>query len=196
VDLEKGKIMTARSHSATLGRERSDLVAHVAALYGRHRDDVYRLALRYGRADPQWAEDIVQDVFVALCRRADAMDELDDLRGWLYRVATNACLSRLRRERVRNAPGVRWLLGTVEPTPDPDPETHNANLQAVRRLLGRMERLPPRERIALCMLHLDDLQQAEIAEVLGLSRGYVSKLIKRAHRRLRQEAKEDHDDQP
>jgi RNA polymerase sigma-70 factor, ECF subfamily len=145
---------------------------------------VHRLALRYGRCDRGWAEDVVHDVFVALCRVADDLEDLDDVWGWLYRVTTNACLGRLRREAVRDNPIVRWVLGESAPR-EPDPEASSAMIADVRRVLARLETLPPRERVVLCMLHLDGLRQIEIAEVLGLSKGQVSKLVKRAHERIR-----------
>ena len=54
----------------------------------------------------------------------------------------------------------------------------------MRQQLERLEQLPPRERVVLCMLHLDGLRQIEIAEVLGLSKGQVSKLVAQPPRTL------------
>jgi RNA polymerase sigma-70 factor, ECF subfamily len=177
--------VSARTPSVALPITRQQILARVAEIYGLHRDDVYRIALRYGRSDRAWAEDVVHDVFVALCRVAEQLEDLGDIHGWLYRVTTNACLGRLRREAVRSNPAVRWLLGEVAPRPS-DPEASSAAVEGVRQLLERLEQLPPRERVVLCMLHLDGLRQIEIAEVLGLSKGQVSKLVARAHARIRE----------
>lgn len=176
--------MSVRARTADPVSARQELLARVAEIYAEHRDAVHRLALRYGRCDHAWAEDVVHDVFVALVRHADELEDLDDVGGWLYRVATNACLGRLRREAVRENPAVRWLLG-ASTAREPDPETSSAAHEAVRHVLARLELLPPRERVVLCMLHLDGLRQQEIAEVLGLSKGQISKLVKRAHERIR-----------
>ena len=176
--------MTLRARTAELAGARPEAHAKVAEIYARHRDDVHRLALRYGRCDRGWAEDVVHDVFVALCRVADDLEDLDDVWGWLYRCTANACLGRLRREAVRENPIVRWVLG-ASATHEPDPEAASAVREDVRRVLARLDALPPRERVVLCMLHLDGLRQIEIAEVLGLSKGQVSKLVKRAHERIR-----------
>lgn len=176
--------MTTRARMAELSSTRAEAHAKVAEIYARHRDDVHRLALRYGRCDRGWAEDVVHDVFVALCRVADELEDLDDVWGWLYRCATNACLGRMRREAVRENPLVRWVLG-ASVVHEPDPEAKSAVREDVRRVLARLDALPPRERVVLCMLHLDGLRQIEIAEVLGLSKGQVSKLVKRAHERIR-----------
>jgi len=174
--------MSARADALPTARQ--EVLARVAQIYAGHRDEVFRLALRYGRSNRAWAEDVVHDVFVALCRVADDLEELDDVRGWLYRVTTNACLGRLRREAVRNNPAVRWLLGDSVAS-EPDPESTSAAAHDLRRVLARLDVLPPRERVVFCMLHLDGLRQIEIAEVLGVSKGQVSKLVKRAHERIR-----------
>ena len=158
--------------------------ARVAALYREHRDQVYRLALRYGRGDRTWAEDVTQDVFVSLCKVIDRLEDDDALKGWFYRVATNRCLSRLRRETVANAPGVRWLLGRA-PHPASDPEAQAAERRDLKRVDAVLGTLPPKQRIAFCMYRLDGKEQQEIGEILGFSKSYVCKLIKRAEAKIR-----------
>ena len=67
---EAGEMHELESSSLLLVREGAAAGApatRVATLYRQHRDQVYRLALRYGRGDRQWAEDVTQDVFVSLC---------------------------------------------------------------------------------------------------------------------------------
>ena len=49
-----------------------------------------------------------------------------------------------------------------------------------------VEALPPKERVAFCMHHLDGKRQIEIAATLGHSKGYVCKLLKRAEARVRE----------
>ncbi|MCA9709401.1 MAG: sigma-70 family RNA polymerase sigma factor [Myxococcales bacterium] len=158
--------------------------ARVAALYHQHRDQVYRLALRYGRGNRTWAEDVTQDVFVSLCKVIDRLEDDDALKGWFYRVATNRCLSRLRREAVANAPAVRWLLGRSATVPE-DPEAQATERRDLRRVDQVLATLPPKQRIALCMYRLDGKEQAEIGEILGFSKSYVCKLIKRAEATIR-----------
>lgn len=158
--------------------------ARVASLYRQHRDQVYRLALRYGRGDRTWAEDITQDVFVSLCKVVDRLDDDEALKGWFYRVATNRCLSRLRRETVANAPAVRWLLGRSARSPA-DPEALTTERRDLQRVDAVLEALPPKQRIAFCMYRLDGKEQQEIGDILGYSKSYVCKLIKRAESKIR-----------
>lgn len=169
--------MNAESRKFALVHEGVDTRTRVRTLYRLHRDDVYRLALRYGQGDPAWAEDIVQDVFVTLCRKVDKLEDDADLGGWFYRVTHNRCLSRLRRRAVAQSPAVRWLLGRRGVSHDDRRAEHRAGLHEVFTFVDALQ---PKQRLAFCMYHLDGMEQAEIGEVLGVSKSYVCKLIKRA----------------
>src|SRR5437762_1383893 len=57
--------------------------AEVEALYRRHHRFVFRLALRYGKGNTAWAEDVTQDVFVDLFKIVHTLHDLDDMEGWL-----------------------------------------------------------------------------------------------------------------
>jgi RNA polymerase sigma-70 factor, ECF subfamily len=155
--------------------EEFDVRERVQWLYRRHRDDVYRLALRYGRGDPAWAEDVTQDVFVSLCRNVNKLGDWDDLGRWFYRVTHNVCLSRLRRASTKEA--IRRLVGQRGDVDDTRRAEHRAGL---RRVLEIVDRLEPRQRLAFCMYYLDGLEQTEIGDILGCSKGNVCKLIQRA----------------
>lgn len=156
----------------------------VEALYVQHREFVYRLALRYGGGSHAWAEDVTQEVFLRLF---DALAQLEDDRAmepWFYRVTTNRCLNRLRSERLRNSAPVRWLLGRRNED-GRSPERVAAARQGLEQASAVLASLPPKERVAFSMHVLDGKKQIEIAEVLGHSKGYVSKLIARAEERVR-----------
>lgn len=151
----------------------------VARLYATHRASVYRLCLRYGSGDRAWAEEVTGDVFVTVMARVDRLGDQDDLGGWFYRVTTNHCLKRLRRDRVRRTFG---LDGRARSADRPGAAAMaRVDLQVV---LAAMAALPPKERVALSMHALDGQTLTEIGEVLGHSKGYVSKLISRARARL------------
>ena len=155
----------------------------IAALYERHKDRLFHAALRVGGGRRSFAEDVVHDVFVSLLKRYDDLADTDDLGGWLYRVGMNAALSRLRREAVRANPMVRFFLGDLQP------EVPSADVRArlddgKREALAALAALPPRERVAFCMVHLDDAPLAHVAAVLGCSVSYACKLAQRAEAAL------------
>lgn len=177
-------------HSDVMALAEIDRVAtagrplEVDALYRRYHGLVYRLALRYGRGDAAWAEDVTQEVFLRLFDVIDRLQEGDGLEGWFYRVTSNRCLNRLRRERVRDAAPVRWLLGQKS-RPPIDPERLTAAREGLDQAWAVLDQLPPKERIAFCMVHVDGKTLVEIGEVLGHSKGYICKLVKRAEARVR-----------
>jgi RNA polymerase sigma-70 factor (ECF subfamily) len=151
--------------------------------WAAHRAGLFRLGLRYGGGRRAFAEDVVQETFLKLWDRIDVIADAHDVGGWLYRVCTNECLTRLRRESFRNSPVVTWLLGHAQPEP-PSADVR-ARLDADRLdALDALRVLPPKERIAFCMVHLDGKTLREVGAVLGLTPGAVHKVLDRANGRL------------
>ena len=181
--MSKQSALPLSSSSVVMRRETA--ADRVDALYRQHRDLVYRLALRYGGGRGAWAEDVTQDVFIRLFDAVGRLDVQAGLEGWLYRVTTNRCLNRLRRERLRNSAPVRWLLGRRQSDPV-DPERVSTARQGLAQAWDVLETLTPKEQVAFCMFYLDGRRQTEIADQLGHSKGYVCKLIKRAEERVRE----------
>jgi RNA polymerase sigma-70 factor (ECF subfamily) len=159
------------------------LHARVERLYDRHKNQVFHLALRYGRGNASWAEDVAQEVFLQLFEAAPGLDDDEDLSGWFYRVTTNRCLNKLKRERFMSSPIVQFFLGRHRANLV-DPESivlARADLSSALLAVGA---LPPKESVAFFMRYVDNKSLEDIAKVLGHSKGYVSKLIDRARRRL------------
>lgn len=158
-----------------------DLGAQLDLLYRRHHRAVYQLALRYGLGNEAWAEDVTQDVFIALLDELPTLDDRSHLDGWLYRVTCNRCLRKLRREQFLRQPLVRWLLTREDVGSIEQQVFARRDLERTRRALAE---LPARERIVVGMCHLDGKSQREVCEALGLSKGYVSKLLARGIAKL------------
>lgn len=162
----------------------AELAERIDRLYRTHRDDVHRIALRYGRGNRSFAEDVTQDVFLTLCRTIGRVDSTRDMAPWFYRVTTNRCLSKLRRDAVRNAPGVRWIIGRSRPAPI-DPEALTSDRRTISAAFEVLQTLPPKQQVAFCAYHLDGKQLDEIGDIMGHSKGYVCKLVKRAEEAIR-----------
>lgn len=156
----------------------------VTRLYREHRLPVYRLALRYGGGDAAFAEDVLQEVFLRVVRHGARLHDQDDLGGWLRRVTTNVSISRLRRRRVRRALPVRWLWRQQARAPR-TPEVLAEARTAVQQVMAAVDLLPAKQKVAFCLYHLEGRSVVEIGEVMGHSKGYVSKLVSRAEDRLR-----------
>lgn len=148
-------------------------------IYEEHRDPVFRWALRYLSGDSAQAEDVTHDVFLRLLENIERLSDDDEMGRWLYRVTVRTCLSRLQRGRLRRSLLERFGWGFRRTPPRAESRLVLADV------LTALEGLPPPQRIAFSMLHLDGLEQREIAEALGFSKGYVSKLIRKATESLR-----------
>jgi RNA polymerase sigma-70 factor (ECF subfamily) len=158
-----------------------DKAARFAALFRAHQDAVHRVGLRYGRGRRAFADDIVQETFLKAWENIDGIRE--DAGGWLYVVATRLSLSRLRKEAVRNNPLVAWLMPLPTASKRADDVVEVAAEAAAS--LAQLDALPPKQRVAFWMVHVDEKPLADVAATLQCSIGYASKLVSRAEEALR-----------
>jgi RNA polymerase sigma-70 factor (ECF subfamily) len=157
------------------------------------------------------AEDLVQETYLRAWRAFGQLNERGSLRSWLYRIATNVCLTTLRRH-----PRRRWLpSGVVGPSADlafatataatddrdydwvqplPDalvaPESDDPAAVTLLRgnlrlaFIASLQYLPPRQRAVLLLREVLDWPAAEVAEALGTSTVAVKSSLQRARARL------------
>ena len=168
----------ARGPRASVWANGEALSALFESSYRAHRDDIYRLCLRYGGGRPAWAEDLTHDVFIKLLEHLRCLEDRDQVGGWLYRVAANLAVSRLRREQ--SLVGKLRTLLAGEDDRDRAVDEAFEEHESAAAAMATLRALPARERVVLCMKVLDGRSQKEIADALDLSEGYVSKLCARA----------------
>jgi RNA polymerase sigma-70 factor (ECF subfamily) len=200
--------MTSHSHGVammqTLGAEadadefdrrtqpfRRELLAHC-----------YRMV---GSADE--AEDLVQETYLRAWRFYDGFQGRSSLRAWLYRIATNACLTALEHRDRRALPSslgapaadpdaqpgpvdleVAWL----QPIPDTlvTPESEDPATIAVTRetlrlaLIATLQYLPPRQRAVLILREVLAFPAADVATMLDTTTAAVKSTLQRARARL------------
>ncbi len=185
--------MSAVSSTSPRGIEATPALATreqiVARLYREHAATAFKLALRYGRGDRQWAEDLVHDVYLEVHRHAERLATMDNPGGWIYRATTSRCLNRLRRDRWLELPVVRWLLATPTRAPD-DPERTRLVRGELGDVFELVNRLPDAQRVCFWMRHVDGMSQPEIADALGFGKSYVCKLLARADAAIAQAREE------
>lgn len=148
-------------------------------VYRRHAPLVHRRARSLLGSDAE-ALDVVQDLFTSLFERPEQFRAQSSLATFLYSATTRACWTRLRNGRTRAK-----LLADADPAAVSsvahcDPE----HLVELRELLAGLDQ--PLAEVAV-FYYLDDMSQAEIAEVLGCSRRQVGYLLERMHAATRTE---------
>ena len=156
------------------------------ALIRAHERRIYTLCRRMCRNEDD-ALEAAQDTFLAVWRGIGAFRADAAFSTWLYRLATNACLDLLRREKKRG--GDVPLDGGEAPNSlaDGAPSPEEAVLRADTRRMVReaLYALPDDYRQILLLRETEQLSYQEIAEVTGLELGTVKSRISRARQALR-----------
>jgi len=137
-------------------------------LYGRYVRSVFGLALRR-LGDRGTAEDAVQEAFTAIWRSASTYrPERGAAGGWIYTVARNAIVDRLRR----NGPTADAELPELAST-EPGPAQQAEDSDVAFRVHRALEELQPREREVIELAYWSGMSQSEVAEYLHLPLGTV-----------------------
>src|ERR1700751_5463811 len=148
-------------------------------LYGRYVRPIFGLALRR-LGDRGHAEDAVQEAFGVDWRSASTYrPERGAAGGWLYTVARNAIVDRLRR----NGPAVGAELPDLM-SPEPGPGQRAEESDTAWRLHRAVEELQPREREVIELAYWSGMSQSEVAGYLGLPLGTVKTRTRSALARL------------
>jgi RNA polymerase sigma-70 factor (ECF subfamily) len=126
------------------------------------------------------AEDVCQETFTRLWQSAAAFVPRAKPSTWLYRIAHNLAIDRLRRRRSTDADAVDALPGSGRPS------ALLVHKQVAERVRAALDQLPERQRAAITLSYYQGMSQAEIAEVLDVSVRAVESLLSRARRELRE----------
>src|SRR5215470_6393301 len=151
------------------------------ALFEKHKDKVYSIALRYS-GDQSAAMDIAQDVFLKLFSSISSFRGESGFDSWLFRLVVNRCLDQRRRTR-RIMPLVDGLLDLLR-TPEKSAIEEMLRSEMSSRVRTAVAALPPEQRMVIVLRYTQGLSYDEIAEALGCSSGTVASRLNRAHRAL------------
>ena len=156
------------------------------AAYGqlmrRHREAAHRVAYAVlGNHDQ--AEDVVQEAFVRAYTAMDRFDQQQSFAAWIKRITVNCALNALRKEQ--RQPGLP-ADDVCSATSGRDPAQHAAasDLRAQTRKV--LATLPPKQRAAITLFALHDMDLASTAAAMGCAVGTVKTHLHRARRKLRQ----------
>ena len=177
-----------------VARARTKDYAAFEELVDRYEDKIFRLAFRFVRNETE-AKEIVQDTFLLVWRKLDTFKGDSQFGSWLYRVATNTALMRLRAQRRHPeisteelpvdyldnygqlpAAGENWAKR-------PDDELQSDELR--RRIQKAVDELPEIYRTVFLIRDVEGLSTEETAEVLEISIPTVKTRLHRARLALR-----------
>ncbi len=159
---------------------------HIAFLLAKHGDELARHIRRMVRDDDA-AQDILQDTMIRAHRALPRLAPGSNERAWLYRIATNTSLNHLR-SRTREREALRRHASERETAVEPQADAPRERDEAQRNALwAHVARLPARQRLALTLRIVDELDYEEIARRIGGSAATARANVYQATRKLRLE---------
>lgn len=155
--------------------------AGLAAAYDRYASALYAYCRTMLR-DPEDASDALQDTFVVAAQKLDGLRDPDRLRPWLYAVARNECLRRVRGHQAQATVDLEQAGEVSDDAVDVDAGLREADLRSLIWAAIQGLNLGEREVFELNVRH--ELDGAELAAALGVSANHAHALLSRARGQL------------
>lgn len=180
-----------RSLAVKAPRTMADLLQRVAAngdveafraLFETYAPRVKSYMLRQG-ADPATAEELAQETLLAVWRKAALYsDEKGSATTWIFTIARNLRIDRLRKEVV-------WQPlpenNDERPSEDPAPDEELSERERGERVRAMLTELPPDQSEVVNLAFIEGLSHSEIAKRLGLPLGTVKSRMRLAYQKIR-----------
>ncbi len=146
----------------------------VAELFEQHRGPIYAYLVRLSR-DSHLAEEITQETFLKVYQARAQLPGIENPRAWIFRIATNTCLTALKRDR-----RFRWLPWEAAEGVLPQGRDEPGRIGQRDAIEQALNALSQEYRAPLLLFSYHGFRVAEIAEVLGISEGAVKTRVYRA----------------
>jgi len=155
-----------------------------AEIVGLYQDKLYHMAYRM-LGSRQEAEDVVQDAFLRVYKNLERYDETMKFSTWIYRIATNLCIDRLRKRK----PTYSLDADTTEhegldgysmiPSDNRTPESETLLSEMQSTVHKAIDNLPAKYKSVMVLRYLQELSLQEIGDVLDMP---VTTVKTRVHR--------------
>ncbi|NYZ61904.1 RNA polymerase sigma factor [Luteimonas deserti] len=174
---DSGRIFDEYLASAARAGDRAAWERLVARWHPRLLRHAWRMT-----GHPEQARDAVQEAWIDILRGLRRLDDAAAFPAWALRIVTRRC-QRLVRAAVRERTGLAAY--TDDPLLAQALDAPGERDAEVANVLAAMERLPPEQRAALSLFHLEHLGVAEIAVALDIPPGTVKTRLMHARRKIR-----------
>lgn len=158
-------------------------------LYDRHFRLMFATAWKY-LSDKAAVDDVVGDSCLALMGKLDTLREMDqsDLRVYIVTTVRHMAINCIRKQSSSRT----HMAGTLDEADEFDAAAHSLSLEdrivltdELRHVLEALERLPEKEKQVLQMKYDEQMSDAEIAQIVGLSPNSISQYVRRAREHIK-----------
>jgi RNA polymerase sigma-70 factor (ECF subfamily) len=181
---------TETSFAHPTGAVLDGLVVNARELAGRayreNRLAIYRYLITLG-TNPAEAQDLAQEAFLKLYVAIRKSQRFENLRAWLFTVASNLALNQHRARQYRPAATEQEVAAWLQSQSDPhrDPEQALLDTERALHLSEAIRGLSRQQQACLC-LRAEGFRYREIARILGVTLPTVAEFVRRAVVRLKQ----------
>lgn len=157
----------------------SDALNTLLPAWSRHEAELrHWLAFRLPAGNE--ADDVLQDVFLKAMTQARRFDSVENPRAWLYEIARNTLIDRLR-----SAQATVPMPVDLDALPAPAEATETVDVLAQACLPRVLSELTAQDREAITLCDLEGMAQAEFARLKNLSLSAAKSRVQRARQRMR-----------
>jgi len=150
-------------------------------IYKTYWQKVFRLCMGYAN-DTDAAKDLAQETFINVWKQLPKFRNESSIGTWIFRIASNTCLRQIQKDK--KMPKSELPLEIMDDILDTNIEE---DIQLLYQYISELQEV---ERIIIS-LELEDMNQKEIAEIVGLSEGNVRVKIHRIKEKLTQKFKKN-----
>jgi RNA polymerase sigma-70 factor (ECF subfamily) len=180
-------VITAESDEQLVKKAQADDERAFGELVGRYESKVYSLALKMLR-NPEDAEDVLQDTFLRAYRGIKSFQGHSTFSTWIYRITANSALMRLRKKQlpmvsIDDADEHEAPINIADWAPSPVEQLLSQETQVAMN--EAVEALPAEFRQVFVLRDIEELSNAEVADILDLSVAAVKSRLHRARLKVR-----------
>ena len=128
--------------------------------------------------------DMMQEIFIKIWKALPDFRGDSGLYTWLYRVATNETLNRLRKKKINAVMELDSIGNSLASKIDDDPYFCGTDLQ--RELHKAIQKLPDKQKAVFCLRYFDEMKYEDIAEITGTSVGALKASYHHAYNKVRE----------